>query len=482
MSADIVARGMAAAQTRSANTQALIKAIRVNGFFPQPSWRCPTGDVATITVPAANASPTIPAYAGFAVDNTAKVTFLAGTADKDVNTAFYSRGAWNGASRQTNYNSVEVTMTGTRCEVYVLCSFLDGNSPNFRVLVNDRIAGSALLPADGAFRPVLVQFAAAATRRIRVEISGGRMTGILVASASEMLNVSRSYPLVTVIADSFGEGAGAYPYDGEAISAIRAIGCNCALGAIGGTGLLNPGTGGKVAWTDANRLSDLALNGYTDKITNAAPNPAMGVVMMSVNDNNLAATLWNGAASYQDAIKKALWTQIDHWQSQRPGKPLVVFGPTWPNENPTLDIYRIRDAGQEVCAGQANVWFIDRLGAGPVLRKGTLSSTATTGTLTSGSKIITALASTSGIIVGSMVLGTGIPAGARVASIDSATQVTIDINATASGAGTALTFRNDQTGIYTTTTDTTHPNSAGHNLDAIWMARQLRELILTQFS
>ena len=169
-------------------------------------------------------------------------------------------------------------------------------------------------------------------------------------------------------------------------------------------------------------------------------------------------------------------------QAQRPGKPLVVFGPTWPNENPPLDIYRMRDAGQEVCQSLPNVWFVDRLGAGPMLRKGTLSSTATTGTLTNASKIITALASTSGVGVGSMVLGTGIPVGARVASVDSATQVTLDVNATAGGAGIALIFRNDPAAMYTVTGDTTHPNQFGHNLDALWLARQLRELILTQLA
>ena len=35
---------------KSATTTALIAAIRNNGFFPQPSFRCPANDVATITV------------------------------------------------------------------------------------------------------------------------------------------------------------------------------------------------------------------------------------------------------------------------------------------------------------------------------------------------------------------------------------------------------------------------------------------------
>ena len=482
MSADIIARGMAAAQSRSANTQALIKALRTQAIFPQPAWRTLAGDVASITVPAGGAASTFAGGTFTGVTDRSKVSWLSGAADKDANITYASRGAWYGASRQTNYSSYEFIHTGTRFESYVLCSVIDATAPNFRVLVGDKVAGTAAVPADGAFRPLLVVFPTSGTRRIRIELSGGRHGGILTQNANEIGTVSRSYPLVTVIGDSFGEGTGAWPYDGEAVSAIRAIGCNCALGAVGGTGILNPATGGKVNWQDANRLSDLALNGFTDQITNAAPSPALGVIMMSINDNGMQSANWNGAATYQAAIAKGLFAMVDHWQVQRPGKPLVVFGPTWPTEAPPLDIYRMRDAGQEVCAGLSNVWFIDRLGAGPVLRKGTISSTVTTGTLTNASKIITALASTSGVVVGSMVLGTGIPVGARVASVDSATQVTIDVNATAGGAGIALTFRNDPAGMYTVTTDSTHPNQFGHNLDAMWMARQLRELILTQFA
>jgi hypothetical protein len=58
------------------------------------------------------------------------------------------------------------------------------------------------------------------------------------------------------------------------------------------------------------------------------------------------------------------------------------------------------------------------------------------GTLTTGSKIITGIASTSNLFVGEKISGTGIPAGATIASIDSASQIKISSNATASGAKT----------------------------------------------
>ena len=141
--------------------------------------------------------------------------------------------------------------------------------------------------------------------------------------------------------------------------------------------------------------------------------------MMSINDN-VAAPLWGGAATLQEAVNKAMWTLIDHWTAQRPGKPLVVFGPTYAGSTSIpLELYRIRDAGHEACAAAlgSNVWFVDRLAPGPVLRSG--ASTTTT---------------------------------------DQAFNYTL-------GAG-----------------DPTHPNQAGHNLDGLWMARELRRLILTEFA
>lgn len=55
------------------------------------------------------------------------------------------------------------------------------------------------------------------------------------------------------------------------------------------------------------------------------------------------------------------------------------------------------------------------------------------GTRTSGSAVITGLSDTSRVLIGTDVEGTGIPAGTMILSVDSATQVTLDANATSSG-------------------------------------------------
>lgn len=489
MSTDVIARGLAAAQARSGTTQALIRAIRRNGFFPQPIYRCPANDLATITVPAAGAVSAINGVAATStnvpITNTARITWLGGAADKDVNQTYFNRGSWYAGGRSNNYSAYEFLHTGTQFEAQMLCSTLAGTAGNFRVLVNDRIAAMATLAGDGGNRLIRIQFPAAATRRIRIESCGGKHRGLNVSAVSEVSGTGRFYPLITVIGDSFPEATGAAnTFDGEGIGAIRAIGGNCALGATGGTGLLNPGTGGKVNWQDANRLADLALNGFTDQITGTAANPLMAVVMMSINDNALNATFWGGAATYQEAINRALWTLIDHWQAQRPGRPMVIFGPTSISDTPQLDAYRMRDAAQEAVLGAggagANLWFIDRMTPATSTRRGGKIVVNLTGTLTSGTKTITALSSTAALSVGAALTGIGIPAAARIVSVDSASQVTIDLNANASGAQ-ALSFQTDQAAYYTGS-DGTHPNQAGHNYDALWMANELRHLILTQFA
>ena len=64
---------------------------------------------------------------------------------------------------------------------------------------------------------------------------------------------------------------------------------------------------------------------------------------------------------------------------------------------------------------------------------GTLSGPLT-GTLANGQPQITGLSSTTQLYVGAGVSGTGVPGGATIISVDSSTQVTMSVNATASGS------------------------------------------------
>jgi len=77
----------------------------------------------------------------------------------------------------------------------------------------------------------------------------------------------------------------------------------------------------------------------------------------------------------------------------------------------------------------------------PAVDVGTWPTQAATGNRTSGSAVISSLSiDTALLAVGLRVSGTGIPAGATIATIDSSSQITLSANASSSGTGGALTF------------------------------------------
>lgn len=82
-----------------------------------------------------------------------------------------------------------------------------------------------------------------------------------------------------------------------------------------------------------------------------------------------------------------------------------------------------------------------------------------TGNLTNTSPIILAVSSTSGLVVGQGISGTGIPASIRILSIDSATQITMNANATATNTGVTVTRT-----ILGKIIDADFPGNAGYTL------------------
>lgn len=80
-----------------------------------------------------------------------------------------------------------------------------------------------------------------------------------------------------------------------------------------------------------------------------------------------------------------------------------------------------------------------------------LYSTNQTGTLTASSTAVTSLSDTSGLTVGMVVTGTGIPSGTTIASITSGTALVLSQNATVSGAE-SLTFSLASDAIYVDST------------------------------
>lgn len=70
--------------------------------------------------------------------------------------------------------------------------------------------------------------------------------------------------------------------------------------------------------------------------------------------------------------------------------------------------------------------------------------TITTGNVVEGSAVVSSIPSTAGVVAGLWVVtGSYIPAAARVLTVDSSTQVTMDMVATGTATGTAITFAQD---------------------------------------
>ena len=429
MSVDIVARALGAKVGRSANTAALIAAIREQGCTTRSPERLPANDTPSLTLGGAAAASTIngnaclaPTYYG----NNAMLNYLsgpivaAGTTSPSWN-YFRARGPYYGGGYRGTGSAIayEFMHTGTQFEIPVFGQ--GGSGVNFRLLVNGALAGSLTVPnSSGQGYYVKVVFPASGTRRITVETQGVPVSGVNVANgAVEIASTGRSAPLVTMIGDSLAEGTGAAIGEGESLVLARALGFDCGLAAAGGTGMINPGT--RVSFTDSERLVDLTLAGVTSVQTGASPaSPRLGIVFGSFNDHGVSAAQYGVfGATLQDAIANRTHAMIDAWVAARPARPLVFYGPTWPsgppNNRPPLTVYALRDGIMEAAWSRANenVWFIDRLQ--PALREGIYSNIG------------------------------------------------------------------DQASLYTNS-DSTHPTSMGHKFDGIWMASALRRLILGEFA
>lgn len=101
--------------------------------------------------------------------------------------------------------------------------------------------------------------------------------------------------------------------------------------------------------------------------------------------------------------------------------------------------------GDGVSGNPTIAWSGSESSSPSVLANGDMSITqrgdgsAFTASTTSGSASLTSVSSVANISVGQGLVGTGIPTGATIVSIDSATQITISANASATGSGVSIT-------------------------------------------
>jgi len=354
---------------KSANTQVLANAVRNYGLYPAHPNRLPANNVPTITMGVSGAAFTISGGVTIARNDPAiqylggvPKTFNSGSGEQFIK----PRGAWYGASTGYGwtYQALQFVHTGSMFELRVY-----GSLGNIQVIV-DGVFGTASPTAvanDGGGYWLKVAFPASGTRRITLLVYGSATAGIVIEPTGSIAPATRTYPLVTMIGDSFVEGTGSATGQMEAAVLGQALGFNVALAGVGGTGLINSSGGAKTNFLDTTRLLDLTLAGVTADQAGAAVVPNMGIVFGSVNDFGMTITDYGSiAGTLEEAIQIQCLKIVDAWVAANPGKPLVFFGPTAPSGLPQivgLNLWKIRDGIQRaaVNASSSNVWFLDRL-------------------------------------------------------------------------------------------------------------------------
>lgn len=117
-------------------------------------------------------------------------------------------------------------------------------------------------------------------------------------------------------------------------------------------------------------------------------------------------------------------------------QPSVVIGAT---DLQTLQLYNLVNRCGDSLKRDHDWTFLQTL-----FTLNVAAPTVTTGNLTNGSAVITGIPSTAAITAGIYVVtGSAIPVAARVVSVDSSTQVTMDMVATGNQTATTLTFAKD---------------------------------------
>jgi hypothetical protein len=157
--------------------------------------------------------------------------------------------------------------------------------------------------------------------------------------------------------DSFveGETGTLYPGNGMSMQVGQLLGWNLHSIGVGSTGLLNPGSSPRVNYQS--RVADWT----------GISNLALGVVMLSINDFGvpIQSLAWSGAPTTYSGVYSASYAAmvnfIQQYQTNVPGIPLVVIGPTWTSGAlPPQPMYIYRDACREACEAFTGVYFMDQ--------------------------------------------------------------------------------------------------------------------------
>jgi lysophospholipase L1-like esterase len=244
--------------------------------------------------------------------------------------------------------------------------FVKGLSGKVWVWIDDRPLGGRTatwtLTSSGSLAFLPLTFASRARRRIRFESTGHLFGGVYTDPTATVQATSNFRPTAVMLGDSFTESGGAdvAELSGLARTMGELLGWDVMPSGNGGTGYLNPGTGGRVKFRDRVAYDVIAKS------------PDIVVVAGGVNDYSAysAAAIGAEATALFAAIAAGL-----------PSARLVVSAPFWRNGVETIP-YTLLDAKDAIYAAAA---AMDALWVDPIeipLRAGqSLSSTLSSATL-----------------------------------------------------------------------------------------------------
>lgn len=266
-----------------------------------------------------------------------------GTVYPNNNFVQYTSVNYGGAVPAYNVGAYSFLHYGSAVEIFV-----KGNGGQFLCKVNDQYITTTptVLNNDGNFYYFYIPFASTALRRIEFIGTNLAFGGVFTAATDTIQPAPVRGPRVIVIGDSFTEGTGATSQVNGFVQVLAdALGWDDVWpSGVGGTGYLNPGSGGRVKF--GARLS-----------TDVCPfSPDIVVFAGGLNDY---------ATFTPTQIQAEVTADIQAVQSNVPGVTVIVLSPFWKGGASTFPVANglipARDAIKAAAQSFSNVFYIDVL-------------------------------------------------------------------------------------------------------------------------
>lgn len=332
------------------------------GQYPRPSLAVPP----TLTLSAAN--PAAPADTTLTAWNAAGKWRTTGGFTSQYGANSYLQ--WKSSSPNGNAGgmtraggtSLETVQTGTAISIR-----LRGAGGPLRVLVGDAqgkhlaYVSKAFItpPSDGNAYQLLIDWGAvSATRTVVIEGNGAfQFGGIYVKTGESITAPAGVKPLVCAMGSSITEMDNSWArWLGYLLGAdVYNVG-------VGSSGIVNPGVAPKVKQID--RSNDFTVGAFL-----------LGIEEAGVNDSGDASYSAPTYAAVMGEFAAAYRLVLDAWFTAHPASPFIAWGPFWPNDAPTANIYRIRDAKQRVCSEYPLAFYVDTLQPGNIIKGNPIAGT-----------------------------------------------------------------------------------------------------------